>query len=307
MTQAVVLEGITKHFGDFVAVDDLSFDVRRGEIFGFLGPNGSGKSTTIRMICGILEPTQGSVRVLGKDAVRHRRQVVNQIGYMSQKFSLYPSLTVEENLKFYAGVYGIRGTARSMRVSELLEEHGLANQRSRITRDLPVGWKQRLALAGALLHKPSILFLDEPTGGVDPSSRRVFWDIIANVAEAGTTVFVTTHYMDEAEYCDRIGLIHRARLIALGEPDELKRKTIHGRVFEVTLPDAISYIDNISGHPQVDDVTIYGKDLHVIIKPEVEDSDEVFDALMAKGIPTTRSAWREIPPSLEDVFVMLMK
>jgi len=307
VTQAVVLEGITKHFGDFVAVDDLSFDVRRGEIFGFLGPNGSGKSTTIRMICGILEPTQGSVRVLGKDAVRHRRQVVNQIGYMSQKFSLYPSLTVEENLKFYAGVYGIRGTARSMRVSELLEEHGLANQRSRITRDLPVGWKQRLALAGALLHKPSILFLDEPTGGVDPSSRRVFWDIIANVAEAGTTVFVTTHYMDEAEYCDRIGLIHRARLIALGEPDELKRKTIHGRVFEVTLPDAISYIDNISGHPQVDDVTIYGKDLHVIIKPEVEDSDEVFDALMAKGIPTTRSAWREIPPSLEDVFVMLMK
>jgi len=305
VNSVVSLKEVTKRFGDFVAVNDVSLEVGRGEIFGFLGPNGSGKSTTIKMICGILAPTAGKISVLGCDTVKHRRRVVNEIGYMSQKFSLYPTLTVEENLGFYAGVYGLRGRERSRRIDELLEEHGIVEQRKRITSDLPVGWKQRLALASALLHKPGIIFLDEPTGGVDPSSRREFWDIIVEMAEAGTTIFVTTHYMDEAEYCDRIGLILRGDLIALGSADDLKKQAVRGLVFEVSIDNAIKHMEKIARLPDVDDVTIHGKDLHIMVKHETSDPSRVFADIEAGGVSIKRR--REIPPSLEDVFVTLMR
>lgn len=306
MTEAVVtLEKVTKRFGDFTAVNGISLEVRSGEIFGFLGPNGSGKSTTIKMICGIIAPSSGKITVLGHDAARDRSKVVKQIGYMSQKFSLYPLLTVEENLKFYAGVYGIRGAERTRRIDELLEEHGLNELRNRMTRDLPVGWKQRLALASSLLHKPSIIFLDEPTGGVDPSSRRVFWDIIVEMANSGHTIFVTTHYMDEAEYCDRIGLITRGDIIALGSADELKAQAIRGQVFELVIPNALSHIPKIAAHRAVDEVTIHGRELHVMIKENVENPDEILNTMITEGIPI--SARHRIPPSLEDVFVKLMR
>ena len=305
MNAAVSLQNVTRKFGDFVAVDNVSFEVHKGEIFGFLGPNGSGKTTTIKMICGILAPTAGNLRVLEYDAVRQRRKMVHQIGYMSQKFSLYPSLTVEENLKFYAGVYGIRGAQRSKRISDLLEEHGLTALRGRIVRDLPLGWKQRVALASALVHGPSIVFLDEPTGGVDPSSRRMFWDNIVEMAHSGVTIFVTTHYMDEAEYCDRIGLIHRGSIIALGATDELKRKAIRGRVFEVALPDAISHMEKIGAYQSIDEVTMHGRNLHVIVNQNVTDTGAVFQDLKNSGVPI--ESCREIPPSLEDVFVTLLR
>jgi len=302
---AVELENVTRRFGDFVAVDDISIGINRGEIFGFLGPNGSGKSTTIKMICGILRPSEGKIHVLGHDTVRHRKSVVKSIGYMSQKFSLYPSLTVDENLRFYAGVYGIRGAARRDKIQKLLEENNLTRQRNRISRELPVGWKQRLALSCSLLHEPEILFLDEPTGGVDPSSRRQFWDIIVRKAEQGATIFVTTHYMDEAEYCDRIGLIYQGKLIALGAGDDLKRKAIPGAVYELTLPDAISYMKTIGQGRGVQEVTVHGRALHVTFDDKTHDPEAVLEQLVRDGAPIAES--RKIAPSLEDVFVTLMK
>lgn len=303
--QAVTVDNVTKRFGDFVAVDGVSFSVDRGEIFGFLGPNGSGKSTTIKMICGILKPSDGKIRVLEHDTVRNRRSVVMNIGYMSQKFSLYPTLTCEENMNFYAGVYGIRGAERRRRVEMLLGEHGLTRQRARLAKDLPVGWKQRLALACALLHDPEILFLDEPTGGVDPSSRRRFWDIIVGMAEKGSTIFVTTHYMDEAEYCDRIGLIFQGKLIALGTGAQLKRKAIPGKVYELILPDAVSHMAAIGSAEGVGEVTVHGRALHVSFDESTENPERVLEDLAEKGVPI--SDRREISPSLEDVFVTLMK
>lgn len=303
--QAVELENVTRRFGEFVAVDNISLSVKRGEIFGFLGPNGSGKSTTIKMICGILRPSEGNIHVFGNDTVKHRKSVVMKIGYMSQKFSLYPNLTVEENLSFYAGVYGIRGARRRERIGQLLEENNLLRQRDRIARELPVGWKQRLALACSLLHEPEILFLDEPTGGVDPSSRRQFWDIIVHMAEKGDTIFVTTHYMDEAEYCDRIGLIYQGKLIALGAGHELKRQAIPGKVFELTLPDAVSHMKTIGQGRGVREVTVHGRSLHVTFDEKTEDPEAVLKQLVNEGAPLAE--WREIAPSLEDVFVTLMK
>ncbi len=305
MNTVVELKDVTRKFGDFTAVDRVSFDVRQGEIFGFLGPNGSGKSTTIKMITGIISPTEGSVTVLGYDTVKHHRDVVKGIGYMSQKFSLYPSLTVEENLKFYAGVYGMKKSRRIERIRELLKRQELHDKRDRLTSELSVGWKQRLALTCAMLHEPEIVFLDEPTGGVDPSSRRVFWDIITDMAGDGATIFVTTHYMEEAEYCDRIGLINRGELVALGSPEELKKRVIRGKVFEANLPDALAHMDKIAEVEDVEDVTIYGRDLHVILSESVSDADKVFQRIRSAGAPVENYA--EIPPSLEDVFIALME
>jgi len=220
---AVEVRGLVKRFGDFRAVDDVSFEVSRGEIFGFLGPNGAGKSTTIRILCGLLSPTSGQARVGGYNVAVEAERVKKNIGYMSQKFSLYDDLTVEENIDFFGGVYGVRRDVRDVRKEYILKMAGLENRRGDMTRLLAGGWKQRLALGCAILHEPPILFLDEPTSGVDPIARRTFWDLIYQLAEAGNTVFVSTHYMDEAEYCHRIALMYRGRIIALGAPAELKR------------------------------------------------------------------------------------
>ncbi len=219
---AVTLSALTRRFGDFVAVNRITLDVRQGEIFGFLGPNGAGKSTTIRMLCGILPPTSGHGTVAGCDIISHTEAIKQQIGYMSQKFSLYEDLTVEENIDFYSGIYRIPAERKKTRKEWVIAMAGLTRHRQAITGTLSGGWKQRLALGCAILHEPPIVFLDEPTSGVDPLSRRTFWELIYQLADGGTTVFVTTHYMDEAEYCDRLGLIYRGELIAIGTPSELK-------------------------------------------------------------------------------------
>ncbi len=219
---AVVLRGLEKRFGDFVAVNRISLEVRKGEIFGFLGPNGAGKSTTIRMLCGIIAPTSGEGSVDGLDVRTQPEEIKKHIGYMSQRFSLYEDLTVDENLEFYAGIYGIDPHHREARRKWVLQMAGLEEHRHKRTGTLPAGWKQRLALGAAVLHEPPILFLDEPTSGVDPISRRQFWDLIYDLSGRGVTVFVTTHYMEEAEYCERLGMIYRGELVALGTPTELK-------------------------------------------------------------------------------------
>ena len=223
---AVLVENLVKRFGDFVAVDDVNCAVKRGEIFGFLGPNGAGKSTTIRILCGLLEPTSGRALVGGLDVATQPERVRERIGYMSQKFSLYDDLTVEENIDFFAGIYGVPADRRRERKAYVLEMSGLDRRRTTMTHLLPGGWKQRLALGCAILHEPPVLFLDEPTSGVDPIARRGFWDLIYGLAAGGQTVLVTTHYMDEAEYCHRLALMHQGRVIALGSPAELKSE--HG-------------------------------------------------------------------------------
>jgi len=223
---AVEIDNLTKAFGDFVAVDRVSLQVARGEIFGFLGPNGAGKSTTIRILCGLLSPTAGQARVGGYDVARDPELVRHNLGYMSQKFSLYDDLTVEENLDFFGGIYGVPPEMLSQRKEYALEMGGLQDRRSTMTRLLPGGFKQRLALGCAILHEPPILFLDEPTSGVDPIARRAFWDLIRQLSASGHTVFVTTHYMDEAEYCHRLALMYRGRIIALGAPEALKAQLV---------------------------------------------------------------------------------
>lgn len=221
---SVTVEQLTRTFGDFVAVDHISFQVYRGEIFGFLGANGAGKTTTIRMLCGLLLPTSGSAVVAGYDIYRQADQIKQNIGYMSQKFSLYEDLTVAENLEFYAGIYGLDRSQRRAAQSQMIASIGLGEHLHKLTRDIPLGWKQRLALSCAVMHRPQILFLDEPTGGVDPISRRSFWTLIYDLAAGGTTIFVTTHYMDEAEYCNRLSIMHDGKIIAIGSPEQLKER-----------------------------------------------------------------------------------
>jgi ABC-2 type transport system ATP-binding protein len=230
---SVHAQALTRRFGAFTAVDAISLDVRKGEIFGFLGANGAGKTTAIRMFCGLLSPTSGEARVGGYDVATQPELIRNNIGYMSQKFSLYEDLTVAQNIEFYGGMYGLSRRSIVDATERMLNELDMHNQRDTLTRALPLGWKQRLALSAALLHQPGILFLDEPTGGVDPISRRNFWRIIYDIAEAGTTVFVTTHYMDEAEYCGRVSIMHQGRIIAMGTPSELKREHGLGSMQEI--------------------------------------------------------------------------
>jgi ABC-2 type transport system ATP-binding protein len=221
---AVSVSKLSRHFGEFVAVDEISFEVGRGEIFGFLGANGAGKTTAIKMLCGLLEPTSGEATVAGFNIKSESVNVKKNIGYMSQKFSLYDDLTVKENIEFYGGIYGLSRAKISDKTARLLSELNLDKMKNSLTRSLPLGWKQRLALSTSLLHDPSIIFLDEPTGGVDPISRRNFWRIIYEIAERGKTVFVTTHYMDEAEYCNRVSIMHKGKIIELGTPSGLKQK-----------------------------------------------------------------------------------
>jgi ABC-2 type transport system ATP-binding protein len=302
---AVEVEDLVKTFGDFVAVDHIRFHVKKGEIFGFLGPNGAGKSTTIRMLCGLLMPTSGKGKVAGFDILEEPEKIKEAIGYMSQKFSLYEDLTVMENLRFFGGIYGLSGSVRKAREKQVMERVGLKKLEDRITRTLAVGWKQRLALASAFLHEPDILFLDEPTSGVDPISRRSFWGLIQQMAEDGITTFVTTHYMDEAEYCDRLALIYQGKVIILGTPTELKMETLSRGVLEVECDPLIPALDLLKKAPWTSEAAVFGDGLHVIGKEGVDSEQEIKILFQGKGILLKRLEW--IRPSLEDVFVSLIE
>ncbi len=301
---AVEASHLTRRYGEFVAVDDLSFEVRPGEVFGFLGPNGSGKTTTIRMLCGLIRPTSGVGRVLGLDIGRDAEAIKARIGYMSQKFSLYPDLTVGENLRFYADIYGIGRRERAARIAELLGMAGLAAHASALAGDLSAGWRQRLALACALVHRPQMLFLDEPTGGVDPAARRTFWDLIYELAAGGVTVFVTTHFMDEAEHCHRIALMHGGKLRALATPAELKRQAIDGAVFEIEGAPQEEVRAVVAALAGVREVAPHGARLHAIADSAAQTPDSIAAALLAAGVRGVRVD--AIDPSLEDVFVALL-
>jgi ABC-2 type transport system ATP-binding protein len=302
---AVSVRELEKRFGSFVAVNRISFEVPRGEVFGFLGPNGAGKSTTIRMLCGILAPTSGTGTVAGYDVCTQPELIKANIGYMSQKFSLYEDLTVEENIDFYSGIYGIPPQRQAERKRWVLEMAGLAEHRRRRAAVLSGGWKQRLALGCAIIHEPPIVFLDEPTSGVDPLSRRQFWDLIYRMADAGVTVFVTTHYMDEAEYCDRLGLIYRGELIAAGTPEALKTQFMRENVIEVLCPHPEQVMEELERLPGVKEAALFGKGLHVVADDGALATRAVAEYLAASGRPPARI--ETITPSLEDVFVSLIE
>ncbi|MBT0654555.1 ABC transporter ATP-binding protein [Geomobilimonas luticola] len=302
---AVTLTDLSKRFGDFVAVDRLNLQVGRGEIFGFLGPNGAGKSTTIRMLCGILPPSGGSGTVAGFDIGKDAEEIKKNIGYMSQKFSLYEDLTVEENIDFYSGIYRIPAIKKRERKEWVIEMAGLREHRSSRTAILSGGWKQRLALGCAILHEPPIIFLDEPTSGVDPISRRNFWDLIYHLAGQGVTVFVTTHYMDEAEYCDRLGLIYRGELIALGTPEELKTHQMTEEIVELFCDhpqDAMGLIEELPG---VRHAALFGRGLHVVVERAAAAVPAIERKLADAGYTAVQP--ERIIPSLEDVFVSLIE
>lgn len=300
---SVVVESLVKRFGDFTAVDHVSFETRRGEIFGFLGPNGAGKSTTIRMLCGLLQPTSGRARVAGFDVARQPDAVRQRIGYMSQKFSLYNDLRVGENLRFFAGLYNVDSEVLSERIHWALEMAGLAGREAALTGTLASGWKQRLALGCAVLHRPPILFLDEPTSGVDPISRRQFWDLIHRMAAEGVTVFVTTHYMDEAEYCNRLALIHRGQLVALGTPTELKQRQMKGELLLVEAEPLARAIEVLSSAPGVLDAAVFGNALHLVVPQAAPAIPALRRYLEERGLRVARL--EAIEPTLEDVFVSL--
>ena len=300
---SVVVEDLVKRFGDFVAVDHISLETRKGEIFGFLGPNGAGKSTTIRMLCGLLTPTSGRARVAGYDVGREPESVRQNIGYMSQKFSLYNDLKVVENIRLFAGLYGVPSGSLKGRIDWALEMANLKGQENLITNTLPGGWKQRLALGCAVLHQPPILFLDEPTSGVDPISRRQFWDLIHGMAAEGVTVFVTTHYMEEAEYCNRLALIFRGKMVALGTPSELKQKAMKGELLLIECEPLGPAVESLQSAPGVTDAAVFGNALHLVVQDAAAAVPQLRKYLAERGI-TVRLVER-IRPSLEDVFVSL--
>lgn len=302
---AVTLENLEKRFGDFVAVDRISLEVKKGEIFGFLGPNGAGKSTTIRMLCGLLAPSGGAGTVAGFDVVTEAEEIKKNIGYMSQKFSLYEDLTVEENVDFYGGIYRIPAHRKATRRQWVIEMAGLEEHRRTRTALLSSGWKQRLALGCAILHEPSIVFLDEPTSGVDPLSRRSFWDLIYELSDQGVTVFVTTHYMEEAEYCDRLGLIYRGGLIAVGTPEELKTQLMHDEVIEVHCERPQDAMELLAAVPGIKEVALFGKGLHLVTGK----GDQVISALQTTLDEQSFAVQKveQVRPSLEDVFVSLIE
>jgi ABC-2 type transport system ATP-binding protein len=302
MSEPVIkVENLTRRFGDFVAVDHVNFEVGAGEVVGYLGPNGSGKTTTIRMLLGLLEPSDGKATVLGFDAFKQSEEVRTRAGYMSQKFAIYDDLTVLENLTFYGGVYGITDKARIKRTLELV---GLIGHDSTLTRSLSAGWRQRLALGIALVHQPKLLFLDEPTSGVDPTARRTFWDLIYELAEGGVTILVTTHYMDEAEYCERVGIMRDGKLLAMDTPSNLKKDIIQGDVWEVY---AESLQDGLAVLPEVDGVLrvgLAGDHLRTITE-RGKKKEELLDALQAENVNVKNIVVGE--PTLEDVFISLAR
>ena len=302
---AVRIEHLTKRFGDFVAVNDVTLDVQRGEIFGFLGPNGAGKSTTIRILCGLLAPSSGSGSVAGFDVSTRPEDIRRNIGYMSQKFSLYDDLTVQENIEFFGGVYGVPPGKLAARRDYVLKMALLADKRTTLTRLLSGGWKQRLALGCAILHEPPILFLDEPTSGVDPIARRSFWELIYQLSAAGHTIFVTTHYMDEAEYCHRIALMYGGKVIALGSPGELKTSLGVGHLLNLESSDLLRSMTLLQERPGILDVAVFGGGLHVKVEDAAAAIPDIWGCLKAAGIGVI--ALDAIVPSMEDVFVSLIE
>ena len=302
---AITVNGLTRRFDDFIAVDGVTFEVAKGEIFGFLGPNGSGKSTTIRMLTGILAPSGGSGTVAGFDVSKQAEKIKAHIGYMSQKFSLYEDLTVEENIDFYGGIYRIPAKTRTERKDWVIEMAGLQAHRHSRTAILSGGWKQRLALGCAVLHEPPVIFLDEPTSGVDPLSRRRFWDLIYELSGKGVTVFVTTHYMEEAEYCDRIGLIHRGELVAVGTPMELKTQLMQEEVLDVRCERPQDAIDTLEALDSINEVAMFGNGLHVVAPDADAAGRDIRAALVAVGLEIGHI--EKINPSMEDVFVSLVE
>ncbi len=296
----IIVENLTRKFGDFVAVDHINFEVGTGEVVGYLGPNGSGKTTTIRMLLGLLKPNEGKATVLGFDAFTQSEEVRKRAGYMSQKFALYDDLTVFENLTFYGGVYGITDKARIARTLELV---GLTGHDSTLTKSLSAGWRQRLALAIALVHEPKLLFLDEPTSGVDPSARRAFWDLIYELAEGGVTILVTTHYMDEAEYCERVGIMRDGKLLAMDTPTNLKKSIIQGDVWEIYAQPLETGLESLARVAGVQRVGLTGDHLRTIslnVPPEA-----LKEALTQAGVTVEKIERGE--PTLEDVFLSLAK
>jgi ABC-2 type transport system ATP-binding protein len=297
---AIEVRQLTRRFGAFTAVNDLSFEVRQGEIFGFLGSNGAGKSTTIRMLCGLLRPTSGSARVGGIDVGSQPEAVKQRIGYMSQRFSLYEKLTVDQNITFFGGIYGLAGDRLAARRAAVLDMAGLRGRESMLTGALSGGWRQRLGLGCAILHQPPIVFLDEPTGGVDPLSRRRFWRLINDLSSNGTTVLVTTHYLDEAENCHRIAIIHAGRLAALGTVPELKQVFAGRPILEVRAAQPVDAMRRLEGMPEVEKTSIFGTAVHAVMRSPDVRPDAVTTALAAAGIAATA---RVVEPSLEDVFL----
>jgi ABC-2 type transport system ATP-binding protein len=298
--KAIEVRGLTKRFGAFAAVDDLSFEVRRGEVFGFLGSNGAGKSTTIRMLCGLLKPTAGAATVDGIDVTRDPEQVKTRIGYMSQRFSLYELLTVDQNIAFWGGIYGLTGAALASRRDFVIDMAGLRGREGTLARELSGGWRQRLALGCAILHEPPILFLDEPTGGVDPLARRQFWRLIDVLSQAGVTVLVTTHYLDEAERCHRVALIHAGTLAAIGSPREVKQIFAARRIIEVRGPDPVALMRALDRVAAVEKTSLFGTAVHAVL-PEATDLAALSAQLRSSGADLTTIL--EVPPSLEDVFL----
>jgi len=297
----IYVENLTRRFGDFVAVDHVNFEVNEGEVVGYLGPNGSGKTTTIRMLLGLLEPSEGEATVLGFDAFRQSEQVRARAGYMSQKFAIYDDLTVLENLIFYGGVYGITDKSRILHTLDVVGLHG---HESTLTRSLSAGWRQRLALGISLVHEPKLLFLDEPTSGVDPTARRAFWDLIYGLAETGVTILVTTHYMDEAEYCERVGIMRDGKLLAMDTPSNLKRDIIPGDVWEVyaePLQEGLERLPDVNG---VLRVSLAGDHLRTITE-KGKKREGLLRSFKVNGLKVSDVIVGE--PTLEDVFISLAR
>jgi ABC-2 type transport system ATP-binding protein len=302
---AVETHELGKRFGDFVAVDRVSLEVKRGEIFGFLGPNGAGKSTTIRILCGLLEPSEGEASVAGYSVRSHSEEIKQNIGYMSQKFSLYDDLAVEENIDFFSGIYGVPKERRPERKEYVLRMAGLTEKRTTMTRLLAGGWKQRLALGCAILHEPPILFLDEPTSGVDPIARRNFWELIYQLSSSGHTIFVSTHYMDEAEYCHRVALMYRGRVIALGTPAALKHSLESHHILHLESSDVLASMTALAEQPGILDTAVFGGGLHVTVQDPAAAIPQIRTLLGAQHIAIQQI--EPIQPSMEDVFVAMIE
>jgi ABC-2 type transport system ATP-binding protein len=305
MPPIITVRELVKKFGDFTAVDQVSFDVAAGEVVGYLGPNGSGKTTTMRMLLGLLQPTSGTAQVFGHDVFRETEKIRPRVGYMSQKFALYEDLTVRENLEFYAGVYGLTGPAARERVATTLTLIGLGARGKELARALAGGWRQRLALGIAVIHQPPLLFLDEPTSGVDPEARRAFWDLIYTLAEGGTTIFVSTHYMDEAEHCGRLGIMNQGKLLALDAPSALKRAVAQGQAWEIVAQPLIAVLDALQHLPGVKQAGLFGDHLRAMTRPEAHTAASLIAALNAAGFSVQHLAPTEV--TLEDVFTTLAK
>lgn len=302
---SIEVNNLTKNFGSFVSVDHINFKVRKGEIFGFLGANGAGKSTTIKMLCAILDPTEGDALVGGYSIKNQPEMVKRNIGYMSQRFSLYNDLSVEENIEFFGGVYGIEKELLKERGKWVLDIAGLRGKEKVLTASLPGGIKQRLALGTAVIHKPGIVFLDEPTSGVDPISRRAFWDLINSLSEGGTTVFVTTHYLEEAEYCGNIILINSGKLIAEGNSKELKSKYLTNTILEIECIPVVDALSILEKADFVDETTIFGNQIHIIVNEKYSEKEQIKSLLEGKNISV--KSIENIVPSLEDVFIHLLE